>query len=67
MKILVPDTIELDLTDLTSSGDEIVVYEVDKAIPGEHRDAEVLVVWRNTSDKLAPNPATTAKAPEPRL
>ena len=53
MKILVPDTIELDLTDLTSSGDEIVVYEVDKAIPGEHRDAEVLVVWRNTSDNLS--------------
>lgn len=53
MKILVPDTIELDLTDLTSSGDEIVVYEVDKAIPGEHRDAEVMVVWRNTSDNLS--------------
>ncbi|GGJ32237.1 phosphoglycerate dehydrogenase [Paenarthrobacter histidinolovorans] len=53
MKILVPNTIELDLTDLASSGDEIVVYEVDKAIPGEHRDAEVLVVWRNTSDNLS--------------
>jgi len=53
VKILVPDTIELDLTDLTSSGDEIVVYEVDKAIPGEHRDAEVMVVWRNTSDNLS--------------
>ncbi|MFK4640703.1 phosphoglycerate dehydrogenase [Paenarthrobacter histidinolovorans] len=53
MKILVPNTIELDLTDLASSGDEIVVYEVDKAIAGEHRDAEVLVVWRNTSDNLS--------------
>jgi len=53
VKILVPDTIELDLTDLASSGDEIVVYEVDKAIPGEHRDAEVMVVWRNTSDNLS--------------
>ena len=53
MKILVPNTIELDLTDPASSGDEIVVYEVDKAIAGEHRDAEVLVVWRNTSDNLS--------------
>ncbi len=51
MKILVPDTINLDLP---TPDDEVVVYEVDKPIPpGEHRDAEVLVVWRNTSDNLA--------------
>ena len=53
MKILVPDTIELDLADLAASGDETVVYEVDKTIPIEHRDAEVLVAWRNTADNLA--------------
>lgn len=53
MKILVPDTIELDLSDPATSGDEIVVYAVDKPIPGEHRDAEVLVAWRNTSENLA--------------
>lgn len=50
VKILVPDTINLDLP---TPDDEVVVYEVDKPIPGEHRDAEVLVVWRNTSDNLA--------------
>ncbi|WP_454809476.1 phosphoglycerate dehydrogenase [Paenarthrobacter nitroguajacolicus] len=50
MKILVPDTINLDLP---TPDDEVVVYEVDKPIRGEHRDAEVLVVWRNTSDNLA--------------
>lgn len=53
MKILVPDTIELDLADLTASGDEVAVYQVDKPIPGELRDAEVLVVWRNTPENLA--------------
>ncbi|MGJ3191500.1 phosphoglycerate dehydrogenase [Paenarthrobacter nitroguajacolicus] len=53
MKILVPDTIELDLSDLAASGDDVVVYAVDKPIPSEHRDAEVLVVWRNSSENLA--------------
>lgn len=53
MKILVPDTIELDLADLAASGDDVVVYAADKPIPAEHRDAEVLVVWRNTSDNLS--------------
>ncbi|MDR6986529.1 phosphoglycerate dehydrogenase-like enzyme [Paenarthrobacter nitroguajacolicus] len=53
MKILVPDTIELDLDELTSAGNEAVVYAVDKPIPSGHRDAEVLVVWRNTSENLA--------------
>lgn len=53
MKILVPDTIELDLSDLAGSGDDVAVYAVDKPIPSEHRDAEVLVVWRNSSENLA--------------
>ncbi|MEI2277146.1 phosphoglycerate dehydrogenase [Paenarthrobacter ilicis] len=49
MKILVPDTIELDLSTLE---DQVFVYQVDQPIPTEHQDAEVLVVWRNTSDNL---------------
>ncbi|WGM21263.1 NAD(P)-dependent oxidoreductase [Paenarthrobacter sp. OM7] len=53
MKILVPDTIELSLADLTTSGDHPVVYAVDEPIPAEHRDAEVLVVWRNTPENLS--------------
>ncbi|MET3903062.1 phosphoglycerate dehydrogenase [Paenarthrobacter sp. 4246] len=53
MKILVPDTIELNLADLTTSGDHPVVYAVDEPIPAEHRDAEVLVVWRNTPENLS--------------
>ncbi|MCD4851256.1 phosphoglycerate dehydrogenase [Arthrobacter sp. AK01] len=52
MKILVPDTIDLDLAHLTAAGDNAVVYAVDKLIPSEHRDAEVLVVWRNTTENL---------------
>ncbi|MFP3580033.1 phosphoglycerate dehydrogenase [Arthrobacter sp. fls2-241-R2A-200] len=50
MKILVPDTIELDLS---PAGDDVVVYQVDKPVPAEHLDAEVLVVWRNTAENLA--------------
>ncbi|MCM3781264.1 NAD(P)-dependent oxidoreductase [Microbacterium hydrocarbonoxydans] len=44
MKILIPDTIDLQL-----SGDaEAVVYDITREIPEEHRDAEVLVVWHNS-------------------
>nr|WP_306422948.1 NAD(P)-dependent oxidoreductase [Paenarthrobacter aurescens] len=42
----------MDLADLAASGDDAVVYAVDKPIPSEHRDAEVLVVWRNTAENL---------------
>jgi phosphoglycerate dehydrogenase-like enzyme len=50
VKILVPDTIELDLSALA---DQAFVYQVDKPIPSEHRDAEILVAWRNTSENLS--------------
>jgi phosphoglycerate dehydrogenase-like enzyme len=44
MKILIPDTIDLRL-----SGDvDTVVYDIEREIPEEHRDAEVLVVWHNS-------------------
>jgi phosphoglycerate dehydrogenase-like enzyme len=51
VKVLVPDTI--NLADLSAAGDTLVVYAADKPIPAEHRDAEVLVVWRNTSENLS--------------
>ena len=45
MKILIPNTIDLPVTvDV-----EHAVYDIDAAIPEEHRDAEVLVVWHNSS------------------
>ena len=49
MKILVPNTIELDLG---TSGEEVASYQVDQPIPDEHIDAEVLVTWQNTSGNL---------------
>lgn len=48
MKILIPNTIELPLT----ADVETVVYDIDADIPDEHRDAEVLVVWHNSSSWL---------------
>ncbi|TAJ48598.1 MAG: phosphoglycerate dehydrogenase [Herbiconiux sp.] len=52
MKILIPDT--TDLSDLiVDSGHEFVVYDVTAPIPAGARDAEVLVVWRNTAENLA--------------
>ncbi|PCE16374.1 phosphoglycerate dehydrogenase [Microbacterium sp. SZ1] len=44
MKILIPDTIDLQL----SADVEAVVYDIAREIPEEHRDAEVLVVWHNS-------------------
>ncbi|WP_368496227.1 NAD(P)-dependent oxidoreductase [Herbiconiux sp. A18JL235] len=52
MKILLPDTIDLSALDL-GPADTAVVYDPAVAIPSEHRDAEVLVAWRNTADNLA--------------
>ncbi|MDO9396436.1 MAG: NAD(P)-dependent oxidoreductase [Herbiconiux sp.] len=52
MKILLPDTIDLRDLDL-EGGDTAVVYDVTRPIPAEHRDAEVLVAWRNTGENLS--------------
>lgn len=49
MKILVPNTIALDLG---ASGEEAVTYRVDQPIPDEHLDSEVLVAWQNTGENL---------------
>lgn len=50
MKILVPHTITLDLSE---SGEDVFVYQADQPVPDEHVDAQVLVVWQNTSENLA--------------
>ncbi|WP_431074325.1 NAD(P)-dependent oxidoreductase [Microbacterium phyllosphaerae] len=48
MKILIPNTIDLPV----KADVEAVVYDIDEAVPDEHRDAEVLVVWHNSSEWL---------------
>ncbi|HEY0002203.1 MAG TPA: NAD(P)-dependent oxidoreductase, partial [Actinoplanes sp.] len=50
MKILLPDSIDLDL----SLPDAVtgIRYAVDRPVPAEHTDAEVLVVWGNPADQL---------------
>ncbi|WP_251151683.1 NAD(P)-dependent oxidoreductase [Cellulosimicrobium sp. Marseille-Q4280] len=51
MKILVPDTIPLDVR--AAPGDEVVVYDAAAPLPVEDRDAQVLVAWANSPDNLA--------------
>ena len=51
MKVLLPDSIDLD--DLTlPDGVQGVRYAVEDPIPEEHADAEVLVVWSNPEQQL---------------
>ncbi|GAA0447697.1 phosphoglycerate dehydrogenase [Actinoplanes capillaceus] len=51
MKVLLPDTVPLD-PDLPA-GVTTAVYDVRRPVPGEHTDAEVLVVWGNTPENLS--------------
>jgi phosphoglycerate dehydrogenase-like enzyme len=50
MKLLLPDSIDLDLT--TPDGVDAVVYRIREPIPAGHTDAEALVVWGNPGDQL---------------
>lgn len=50
MKVLIPDTIALNLSANTT--DTFVSYVVEEPIPASHADAEVLVVWGNTASNL---------------
>jgi len=50
MKLLVPDSIDLDLT--PPAGVEAVVYAVGEPVPDRHADAEALVVWGNPAGQL---------------
>jgi phosphoglycerate dehydrogenase-like enzyme len=50
MKLLLPDSIDLDLE---VPGDvQAVVYPIQRPIPEEHADAEALVVWGNPAAQL---------------
>jgi phosphoglycerate dehydrogenase-like enzyme len=54
MKILVPDSVPIDPTEV--QGDlalDVVVYRVTEPVPDEHTDAEALVVWGNGPHQLA--------------
>lgn len=50
MKVLLPGNIDLDLT--LPEGVTGVTYAMDRPIPEEHTDAEILVVWGNPESQL---------------
>jgi phosphoglycerate dehydrogenase-like enzyme len=50
MKLLLPDSIDLDLH--LPEGAESVVYAIDQPVPAEHTDAQALVVWDNPPRQL---------------
>ncbi|MBB4691575.1 phosphoglycerate dehydrogenase [Paractinoplanes abujensis] len=50
MKLLLPDSVDLN-PDLPA-GVTAVRYAVNRPIPGEHTDAEALVVWNNSGDQM---------------
>lgn len=52
MKLLYPTSLVLDTQSLEGFSVDIVPYDVQKPIPEEHTDAEVLVTWTNTADNL---------------
>lgn len=51
MKVLLPDSVELDVT--LPEGVTGVTYAIGVPVPDEHADAEVLVVWGNPAEQLA--------------
>lgn len=59
MKVLLPDTIDLALSD--DAGVRYVRYRVNEPIPAEHRDAEVLVVWGTPFARLQEAAHTLAR------
>jgi phosphoglycerate dehydrogenase-like enzyme len=74
MKVLLPDSIDIDETELhralleraSLEGDslddiEFAVYSVDAPIPSAHSDAQALVVWGNPADQLRDAAARLAK------
>ncbi|MEX5297488.1 NAD(P)-dependent oxidoreductase [Kocuria sp. CPCC 205292] len=50
MKILIPDTTDIDPGDLT--GHEVVRYAAAEPVPPEHADAQAVVVWGTSGDVL---------------
>ncbi|GAA2855504.1 phosphoglycerate dehydrogenase [Actinoplanes cyaneus] len=51
MKVLLPDSVELDVA--LPDGVTAVTYAIGVPVPDEHADAEVLVVWGNPAAQLA--------------
>ncbi len=52
MKLLYPTSLALDTGLLEGFGATLSPYDVDKALPSEHCDAEVLVTWANSAAML---------------
>ena len=50
MKVLLPNSIELDVT--LPAGVQAVVFDVSRPVPQEHTDAEVLVTWGQSGASL---------------
>jgi phosphoglycerate dehydrogenase-like enzyme len=50
MKVLLPDSLDAEVT--LPDGVHGVTYAIDRPVPAEHADAEVLVVWGNSPDLL---------------
>jgi phosphoglycerate dehydrogenase-like enzyme len=50
MKILIPDTTDIDPGDLV--GHEVISYDAEAPVPLEHADAEAVVVWGTPLDVL---------------
>jgi phosphoglycerate dehydrogenase-like enzyme len=50
MKLLLPDSIELDVD--VPDGVQSVVYSIARPIPAEHTDADAMVVWGNPAGQL---------------
>lgn len=55
MKLLLPDSIALDLQ--APEGVQVATYAVTEPIPAQHRDAEAIVLWYLGADRLAALPA----------
>ena len=56
MKVLLPTSLPLELSDKHRDV-TFIPYDVTAPVPGEHTDAEVLVVWGNTRAQLADSAA----------
>ncbi len=52
MKLLYPTSLAFDVGLLEGFGVTLFSYDVDKALPTEHHDAEVLVTWGNSAEML---------------
>ncbi len=52
MKLLYPTSLELKPELLAGFSVELQPYDVEKSIPDEHTDAEIIVTWTNSGDNL---------------